>query len=385
MAVTLGNTSSGGNSSATSLTVAHTPAAGNNVVLFSTVYHRNRALTSIEHDGNAMTHVTSNTAYQGYIYLYYYVAPGSGAKNVVTTVSGGTSSMYTGSVDFSEVDQASPIDSSGNAANYASSISASATTVDSNTYIVGGGSIEDASLPLTATSGQTIFGETDIGSQSAGGAYELIATPASSAMSWSASSSKVLTTVVGAIAEAQPQNLTETISDSISLSDTVTSLHVRVLAIAESISLSDTVSYITSYVNTITESITLSDTIAVLTTFGHIISESLSLNDTTSIAIVVPVDVTESITLSDTNTVVLSFGTIIAETLNLNETVTTVRQAIVSVSESIALSDTVSVGLTYVVAVTETITMVEDWFKQGWSWMQKNTGGVWTFLDKNTP
>lgn len=155
--------------------------------------------------------------------------------------------------------------------------------------------------------------------------------------------------------------------------------------VSDSLSLSGTLSFIQGFVYTLSETLNLSDTVTLLSTFGHIISETFSLTDTITAETLIPVSISETMTISDTTTLVSTFGTIITETLNLNETVTTLNGLILSVTETITMSSTTTVGLTYVVAVTETITLVEDLFKQGWSWMQKNTGGVWTFLTKNTP
>lgn len=202
MAVTLGNTTSQGSSSATSLTQAHTIASDTDSMLAVLIYNRNRVMSTITYDGDAMTTETSNTAYQGYIYLCYKVAPSSGANNIISSVSGGTSSMWVAGIDFSDVDQSAPFDDSANSSGYGSSQSVSVTTVDANTYIVGAGSIELASTTQTATTGQTEWGDIDIGGQRAAAGYEAITSPGSESMGWG-NSSGIRLTVAGAIAEAQ--------------------------------------------------------------------------------------------------------------------------------------------------------------------------------------
>ena len=208
MAVTLGNTSSGQVTLAASLTVAHTIAAGDNKAAYCITYSRSRDVTGVTYGGSAMTDKASDVAFQGYIHLWAIAAPASGAQNVVATASGGDSDITLRTIDFSNVDQVVLLDNPTSGHTSGTSLSVSATTIDADTYIVGGGSIE-TNTTLVSSTGATLFGELlETGRRSSGG-YEAIATPASEAMGWTAGSSGIMLAVIGAVAEAAtgPTNL----------------------------------------------------------------------------------------------------------------------------------------------------------------------------------
>ena len=105
MAILFDASTNGGNATGTSLTFSHTTGGGVNRILFVAVTHAAGAaqdrVTGITYAGIAMTRIDLQSPGSGTNYLYYLIAPATGANNVVVSLSEsllvhGVAASYTG-------------------------------------------------------------------------------------------------------------------------------------------------------------------------------------------------------------------------------------------------------------------------------------------------
>jgi hypothetical protein len=137
MAIEVDATSADHSATATSLTFSHT-CSGENRVLFVGVIGDTTTdtVTGVTYAGVAMTLVGKNkTTSNRYNYLYYLVAPATGANNVVISQS---SSVFIGgaSVSYTGVSPVDTIDASTTNLATATSITTSVTTVADNCWYI---------------------------------------------------------------------------------------------------------------------------------------------------------------------------------------------------------------------------------------------------------
>jgi len=111
MAIAFDAFTAGGFSSSTTHTYSHT-CTGSDRILFVHGYTNSNSdlITGITYNGVAMSFISKGSPSGGrYSYLYYLVAPATGANNVVITASsstslGGTSTSYTGASQSGQPD-----------------------------------------------------------------------------------------------------------------------------------------------------------------------------------------------------------------------------------------------------------------------------------------
>jgi len=112
MAIAFDASIDGGSASATSLTFAHT-TSGSDRILFVYAFHNTTTdrITGATYAGAAMTLVdkVSNASGVGFSYLFYLIAPATGANNVVISANAsvfiaGMASSYTGAKQSAQPD-----------------------------------------------------------------------------------------------------------------------------------------------------------------------------------------------------------------------------------------------------------------------------------------
>lgn len=150
-------TGSGGTASGTSISFSHT-CSGSDRILFVGVSVRGisgrDSLTGVTYNGDALTLVDKslNTVdADRYTYLYYMIAPDTGAHNVVVSVSEtaaitGVSQSYTGAHQSGQPDSFND-----NSVNSASSITTSTTTVQDNSWLVSVCTVKNIGLAEAGT------------------------------------------------------------------------------------------------------------------------------------------------------------------------------------------------------------------------------------------
>lgn len=122
----------------TSASLSHT-CSGSDRVLFVGVVGQitTDIITSVTYNGVAMTLVDKILCPSDrYIYLYYLIAPATGAHNITVTASSSTDLAF-GGVSYTGADQTSPIDGSGKStASTTTSITSTITTAVNNDWII---------------------------------------------------------------------------------------------------------------------------------------------------------------------------------------------------------------------------------------------------------
>lgn len=140
MAIAVDTTTDGGfNGSTTTLTWSHTTAGSDRVLLVAVQTTSGDLVTGATYNTVAMTQINKAVAPSSTtnIYLFYLIAPTTGAHDVVVTASA-TSALAGLSASYTGCDQASQPDSqtTATAANPATSLTASTTVVASNCWLV---------------------------------------------------------------------------------------------------------------------------------------------------------------------------------------------------------------------------------------------------------
>lgn len=139
MSVIALDATAGGNNNSNVLTYPHT-CTGSNIILFLAIEVNGNlygSITSVTYNGIAMTQInTKNTADNQLIFLYYLIAPATGANNISISISGttvirGSSVSYTGA-NQTGVPDASTVNSGASVTSLATSV----TTVLDNCWTV---------------------------------------------------------------------------------------------------------------------------------------------------------------------------------------------------------------------------------------------------------
>lgn len=164
-----------------------------------------------------------------------------------------------------------------------------------------------------------------------------------------------LTDTVSVAATAAP-----TVTESLSLSDAVTPAVTVNATVTESATLSDTVSAGNVFNDTVTESVTLTDSVAVVLAVAATVTEGLSLADTVTPAVTINSTVTESVTLTDGVTNGNVYADTLTESVSLTDTVSVVVAANPTVTESLALADVLAPSLIVNATVSESVSLTDS-------------------------
>lgn len=172
-----------------SLTWSHTASGTDRILIVGISWTGTSTTMSVTHAGNAptgsLTQSDATTAYHSRI--YYWVAPTTGAQNIVATPSA-TASIYGGSVSFAGVDQSTPCPTeTGATGSGFGSVSTSITVANANAWVFSLIGMANATSTLTATRTQAFNeGNTTIARRSAG-QYTGALSTGSNAIAWTIS------------------------------------------------------------------------------------------------------------------------------------------------------------------------------------------------------
>jgi trimeric autotransporter adhesin len=135
------------------------------------------------------------------------------------------------------------------------------------------------------------------------------------------------------------------------------------VTVSESVSLADTLTSQVAFNPTISEALALADTVSSGTTTNNSISEAISLADTVTVSLAFNPAISEALALSEVGTITGSAGLqgLLSEALALADTLTVVGTTTVTVSEALALADTVAMNAqSFVVTVGETMQLLDS-------------------------
>lgn len=303
-------TSSSATSSGTSLTFSHTTSGSNRVLILGSILidTKNGDPT---YGGVSMTQKVLEGSNRN-VYVHSLIAPASGANNVVIAMNGGANTIIGIATSFSGADQTTPIDGTGSGNDSGvTSLSCNVTTSQNSTFLfdilwtfASGGAIT-----ITPNAGQTQRKVQFDGVQEQGTvSTKPVAVAGATTMgsSWSGTRNCQIATVgvrQGATA------YTQTLSDTMTLTDSILKTTGRKLV--ETLTLTDTLTSIRLKFSTLAESLSLSDSL--VRTAGKVLSETVTLSS--SLVKTLGAVFSETITLTDTT--IRSFGKVLTESLSL--------------------------------------------------------------------
>jgi len=142
MAIAFDASSEGSGDAVSSITISHTTSSGSNRIMWVGVWDQNNdTVTGVTYNGVSMTQANKIRVGTGggaeYVYLYYLVAPSTGANNVVISRSVSTNSLHGRVITFTGASQTGIPDASNTGqSNSASSLAVSVTVVAANSWVV---------------------------------------------------------------------------------------------------------------------------------------------------------------------------------------------------------------------------------------------------------
>jgi hypothetical protein len=156
MAIAFNATSQNRTLASSSNTVSHTCTGSDRLLLTFIECQNGDLITGVTYNGVSMTQLGKNniSAFGFYNYIYYLVAPATGANNIVVSASGSCTIIQL-SESLTGVNQTTPIDAS-NLINQTSSLAnptGSVTTLTDNAWVVG--SCRISSFKPTVSAGTT--------------------------------------------------------------------------------------------------------------------------------------------------------------------------------------------------------------------------------------
>ena len=155
MAIAFDAAAGGAQGSVTSLTFALTVSGSERVILVGAVIDSGDDITGITYAGASLTQIAKvqfpNKS--AFCYLYYRIAPSTGANNVVISASGVTT-IWGQAASYTGADQSSQPDASATNTTTTTSITGTVTTIANNCWAIMFGQCDNDSL--TAQAGTTI-------------------------------------------------------------------------------------------------------------------------------------------------------------------------------------------------------------------------------------
>src|SRR5438067_591060 len=96
------------------LTISHTCGGSNRILLVGVeISVGGETVTGVTYNSVAMTQINlqdlNGSTFRN-TYLFYLIAPATGANNIVVSASGGTGNIYAAAASYTGVDQSSPLD-----------------------------------------------------------------------------------------------------------------------------------------------------------------------------------------------------------------------------------------------------------------------------------
>jgi len=134
---------------------------------------------------------------------------------------------------------------------------------------------------------------------------------------------------------------TPTLTESLSMIDTVDTDAAFTTTLTESLSMNDTVNTDAAFTTTLTESFTINDTVNTDAVFTTTLTESFSMNDTLDTDVASSTTLSESFSMNDTVAAAATHRVTLSESLSMNDTVDTDAVFTTTLSESFSMNDLV--------------------------------------------
>lgn len=133
----------------------------------------------------------------------------------------------------------------------------------------------------------------------------------------------------------------------------------KTISVSQSVTVSETVTkMVQSYVNA-TQSITVSEAVNVAQTYNTSVSDTVTLTEAISVLQVYNIAATDTVTITETVTKDLTVAVSASDTVTVSESNTPLVVSLVSASQSVTVSEAVNVALTHNTSVSESIAVSE--------------------------
>jgi len=177
---------------------------------------------------------------------------------------------------------------------------------------------------------------------------------------------------------------------------TYTPIQTLYATVTETISLTDTLEKKANFSKTIQESISTQDALSKQASMSVTKLETLSLTDALSTIKAKIVNILDTFHLTDTLQKTTKFTKTITENISLTDTLISVKTFFATISETLHLSDAVSRTAKFAKTISETLHLSDTLTITGkfWNWITKNVSSwtnrskhtsSWTFKDKSQP
>src|SRR5579885_2916531 len=359
------------------------------------------SVSSVKIGSTSFTKITAKETSFGGVdnEMWYLKNPPVGSNTVTVTLTGTKSdTMILGLISLYGVDQTTTIGTPVTATGNSKTPSISVTTVNTNSWIVDSLSHAGSGGAQTtgATQGSPLYSGTISTTLEGEGSAATTTTTGTYTSSWLLGSKQQWAEIAveiipsGRIALTESLSLSDTVSvqkiihepitESLSLSDSLSLTKAISTSIQDSLSLVDSASRSKTYKLAMIETLTLTDSITkthvnlkplseslTLTdsiTKTHVnlkpLSESLSLNDSVSTSTSITKPLTESLTLTDSVSTSTSITKPLTETLPLIDSVSTSTSITKPLTETLPLSDSVSTSTSITKPLTETLPLIDS-------------------------
>lgn len=328
---TVSSVMSGANpSGGTAVTFSHTTSTGTVLVFIGAKNTGNLDDPTVTYGGTTVNKITSDlrsTSPNVSGWVGVITGETAGTKTVSVTFSSGTQRVYIVAID---------IDDFGSVKNSANSYSVFTTGSSVSIGDVAAGDLVVAAVygtwgsfvPYTPPSGFTSLDESTSGSSSTSGIsgevsarlYSSAATGETLTMSGDGQNGNFLAVAVVLSPPVSSTNYDESISESFTPSDTVTSTLDAQASVTETMTVTESLASLLAAAASITESTSLSDTASGGIDFPESISEGLTVAETVAAQLGAVASVTEALTVTESLSSLLAAAASITETMTLTDT-----------------------------------------------------------------
>lgn len=155
-------------------------------------------------------------------------------------------------------------------------------------------------------------------------------------------------------------NFVSMLTESISITDHITRVYTAQRMLSESVSIADSVASVKAIVKLLTESITISDSIYRTWVAQRMLTENVSVADSILRVWIAQRMLSEDISISDSVSLVMEFIKTLSENISISDSIISAWSAVKVISESISIADSTSTTLTFIRTLTENISVVDS-------------------------
>jgi hypothetical protein len=152
---------------------------------------------------------------------------------------------------------------------------------------------------------------------------------------------------------------TSTVTDTLVLTESVTSLRSLLSSISDTLHLTESQSALRALLLSISDTIGLTEAISVLKGLVVSVSETLHLNEVATALKAVLIEVSENISLTETLTALRARIASVTDSINITEALSAIRARLVSVSDSLHLSEVANAFKAIFVSVSDSLHLAE--------------------------